>query len=184
MPGRRSRRPATVQWSARSTIPRRSGSRAISRSLVLDDPSGTVPGWVDGVARHLIRRRSAPPTSSRSTGPRATPRKVSEQDILDHGAKLIADRSGGALLVDDPGVDAAFARRKSTLERTYTTGSALHFQLEPVNALAFEKDGVFEIHTGNQWQSADPAVLAKALGRRRSASSCAPICWAAASGAG
>ena len=41
----------------------------------------------------------------------------------------------------------------------------LHFQLEPVNALAFEKDGVFEIHTGNQWQSLILPTLAKALGR-------------------
>ena len=39
----------------------------------------------------------------------------------------------------------------------------LHFQLEPVNALAFEKDGVFEIHTGNQAQSFILPVLAKAL---------------------
>ena len=41
----------------------------------------------------------------------------------------------------------------------------LHFQLEPVNALAFEKDGIFEIHTGNQWQSLIMPQLAKALGR-------------------
>jgi CO/xanthine dehydrogenase Mo-binding subunit len=41
----------------------------------------------------------------------------------------------------------------------------MHFQLEPINALAFEKDGVFEIHTGNQWQSLALPWLAKALGR-------------------
>ena len=39
----------------------------------------------------------------------------------------------------------------------------LHVQLEPVNALAFERDGIFEIHTGNQWQSLILPVLAKAL---------------------
>ena len=33
-----------------------------------------------------------------------------------------------------------------------------------MNALAFEKDGVFEIHTGNQWQSLVLPLLAKALG--------------------
>jgi hypothetical protein len=32
-----------------------------------------------------------------------------------------------------------------------------------VNALAFEKDGVFEIHTGNQWQSLILPVLANYL---------------------
>ncbi len=41
----------------------------------------------------------------------------------------------------------------------------MHFALEPVNALAFEKDGIFEIHTGNQWQTLILPVLAKALGR-------------------
>jgi CO/xanthine dehydrogenase Mo-binding subunit len=51
------------------------------------------------------------------------------------------------------------------LERTYTTASVLHGQLEPVNALAFEKDGRFEIHAGTQWQSLILPVLAKALGR-------------------
>src|SRR5262249_2259780 len=77
--------------------------------------------------------------------------------------KLIADPNGGSLLVDDPGVEAAFAAAKSTLQRTYTTSSALQFQLEPVNALAFEKNGIFEIHTGNQWQSLMLPVLATAL---------------------
>jgi len=61
-------------------------------------------------------------------------------------------------------VDAAFAAAASTLERTYTTASVLHFQLEPLNALAFEKDGRWEIHTGNQWQSLILPTLAKALG--------------------
>src|SRR5208283_5408108 len=89
---------------------------------------------------------------------------VSEQDILDHGAKQIADPQGGVMLVDDDGLDAAFRAAKSTLAQTYTTSSVLHFQLEPVNALAFEKDGIFEIHTGNQWQSLILPVLSKALG--------------------
>jgi isoquinoline 1-oxidoreductase subunit beta len=66
--------------------------------------------------------------------------------------------------VDDQGLDAAFRSASSTLERTYTTSSVLHAQLEPVNALAFEKDGIFEIHTGNQWQSLILPVLAQALG--------------------
>jgi isoquinoline 1-oxidoreductase subunit beta len=41
----------------------------------------------------------------------------------------------------------------------------MHVALEPVNALAFEKNGVIEIHTGNQWQSSILPVLAKALRR-------------------
>lgn len=66
-------------------------------------------------------------------------------------------------MVNDPGVDAAFAVAKQTLERTYTTSTVMHFQLEPINALALE------IHTGNQWQSLILPVLAKALGRNQDA---------------
>jgi len=92
---------------------------------------------------------------------------VSEADLQRRAAELIADPAAGALVVEDPGVDAAFAAAKSTIERSYTTSSVMHFQLEPINALAFEKDGVFEIHTGNQWQSLILPVLAQALGRRQ-----------------
>jgi CO/xanthine dehydrogenase Mo-binding subunit len=88
---------------------------------------------------------------------------VSEQDILDYGAKQIAEPSGGAFLVNDSGTDAAFRAAVSKLERTYTTASVVHGQLEPVNALAFERDGRFEIHTGSQWQSLILPVLAQAL---------------------
>ena len=131
-------------------------------SLVLDDPSNTVPGWVVVCATsYPAAIRAADLVKVDWTAGSAT--EVSEQDILDHGAKQIAASSGGALVVDDPGVDTAFEAAGSVLERTYTTGSVLHAQLEPVNALALEKDGRFEIHTGSQWQSLVLPVLADAL---------------------
>lgn len=132
------------------------------QSLALDDPSGTVPGWVMVFASSYPAAIRAADLVKVDWTP-GDGANVSEQDILDHGAKQIADPKGGVLLVDEHGLDAAFRDAKSTLERTYTTSTALHFQLEPVNALAFEKDGVFEIHTGNQWQSLILPVLAQAL---------------------
>ncbi len=132
------------------------------KSIALDDPSDTVPGWVMVFADSFSAADRAADKVKVEWIP-GDALKVSEQDLQDHGAKLIADPSGGSLLVDDPGVEAAFAAAKSTLQRTYTTSSVLHFQLEPVNALAFEKDGIFEIHTGNQWQSLILPVLARAL---------------------
>jgi isoquinoline 1-oxidoreductase subunit beta len=131
-------------------------------SLVLEDPSNTVPGWVVVCA-------SSYPAAIRAADlvkvdwAAGDAARVSEQDILDYGAKQIAEPSGGALLVNDSGIDAAFRAAGSKLERTYTTASVLHGQLEPVNALAFEKDGRFEIHTGSQWQSLILPVLAQAL---------------------
>ena len=134
------------------------------RSLALEDPSGTAPGWVMVFADSFIAADRAADRVQVvwSSGEAAN---VSEADLQRRAAQLIADPKAGALVVDDAGVDAAFAAAKSTLERTYTTGTVMHFQLEPINALALEKDGVFEIHTGNQWQSAILPVLAKALSR-------------------
>src|SRR4029450_8482158 len=95
------------------------------KSLAIEDPSNTVPGWVMVFA-------SSYPAAIRAAdlvkvdwlaGDGAN---VSEQDILDHGAKQIADPKGGVFLVDDQGLDAAFRAASSTLERTYTTSSALH----------------------------------------------------------
>ena len=134
------------------------------QSLALDDPSGTAPGWVMVYADSFtIASRAADLVKvTWSSGEAA---HVSEQDVQRCSAELIADPKGGALVVDDSGVDAAFTSAKQKLERTYTTSTVMHFALEPINALAFEKNGVFEIHTGNQWQSLILPVLAKALGR-------------------
>ena len=133
-------------------------------SLVLEDPSDSVPGWVMVFASsYPAAIRAADLVQVDWTAGNAA--NVSERDVLDHGVAQIADPNGGVLLVDDQDLDAAFKGANSTLERTYTTNSVMHYQLEPVNALAFEKDGIFEIHTGNQWQSLILPVLAKALGR-------------------
>lgn len=162
---------------ARPVIPpTRNGSKVVSvddsaakdvkgyiSHLVLDDPSGTVPGWVmvfaDSVdaANRAVERVKVEWNNDDTAG-------ISEKDILDHGARLIADAGTGSMVFNDEGVDSAFASADSTLEQTYTTASVLHFALEPVNALAFEKDGIWEIHTGNQWQTLILPVLAKALG--------------------
>ena len=138
--------------------------RGYIRSVALDDPSGTVPGWVMVYANSFsAANRAADLVKVKwQSGETAN---VSEQDIQQRAAELIADPKGGSLFVDDPGVDAALASAKRKIERTYTTATLMHFALEPVNALAFEKDGVIEIHTGNQWQSSILPVLAKALRR-------------------
>jgi CO/xanthine dehydrogenase Mo-binding subunit len=158
--------------------PTRNGSKVVSvddsaakavkgyiRFLVLDDPSETVPGWVMVIAKTYPAAIKAADLIKVDWAPGAAA-TVSERDLQDHAAGLIADPTKGAILDTGGGeLEAAFARAKSTLNATYTTSSALHFQMEPVNALAFEKDGVFEIHTGNQWQSLILPTLAKALGR-------------------
>ena len=121
------------------------------QSIVLEDPSDTVPGWVMVVAETYPAAIRAADLIKVDWTPGAAA-NVSEQDIQDHAIQQIAKADGGVLL-DTGGGDTAtaFGAATSKLEQTYTTATVLHFQLEPVNALAFEKDGTFEIHTGNQW---------------------------------
>jgi CO/xanthine dehydrogenase Mo-binding subunit len=134
------------------------------RSIALDDPSGTIPGWVMAYAYSYTAANRAADLIKVKWQPGQSA-NVSEQDIQNRAAQLIADPEGGALLVDDQDVDGAFKSATRKMERTYTTATAMHVALEPVNALAFEKNGVIEIHTGNQWQSSILPVLAKALRR-------------------
>lgn len=133
------------------------------RSIALKDPSDTVPGWVMVIATSYpaaIRATELVQVKWKSGDTAA----VSEKDLRDHARGLIADKTAGATLDTGGGdVEAALAGAKTRVEATYTTAGVLHFQLEPVNALALEKDGVFEIHTGNQAQSFILPVLAKAL---------------------
>jgi isoquinoline 1-oxidoreductase beta subunit len=76
------------------------------KSLALEDPSGTVPGWVMVFADSFIAANRAADLVKVvwSSGKAST---VSERDIQNRAAELIADHNGGSLLVDDPGVDEA-----------------------------------------------------------------------------
>lgn len=139
------------------------GIKGYIKSVALEDPSNTVPGWVVVYADSFAAASAAADKVKVSWDVPAAA-KISEKEIQDHGVKLIANAKGGSFVVEDEGVDTAFAAAKSTVEQTYTTSTVLHFQLEPVNATAFQKDGVWEIHTGNQWQSLILPTLAKALG--------------------
>lgn len=146
-----------------------SAARAVKgyvRSLVLDDASGTVPGWVVVVAEsYPAAIKAADLVKVTWTTPAAV--KVTEADLQARAQALIADPGAGTLLDTGPHTDtsAALAAAASRVEATYTTSTVLHFQMEPLNALAFEKDGVMEIHTGNQWQSLILPTLSKALNR-------------------
>jgi CO/xanthine dehydrogenase Mo-binding subunit len=134
------------------------------QSVALHDPSGLVPGWVMVYAdSYTVASRAADLVKVRWKSGEAA--HISERDLQRRAAELLADSTRGALVVDDPGVDAAFSSAKTKIERTYTTSTVMHFAMEPINALAFEKNGIFEIHTGNQWPTLILPKLAKALGR-------------------
>lgn len=137
--------------------------KGYQQTIVLEDPTNTAPGWAVVIADsfHAANKAAAKVKVDWAAGDTAD---VSEQDILDRAVELIEDPEKGSIMFPDDGVDDAFSNASDIFEQDYITHTVLHFQMEPVNALAFEKDGTWEIHTGNQWQSLILPVLAKALG--------------------
>ncbi len=132
-------------------------------TLVLDDPSGTVPGWVVVLGTSLYAAQSAAFEVSVDWAAGETA-NVSEDDIQARGRELIASDAGSILHTEQPETADVFDAATETLEAEYTTQSVLHFQLEPVNATVFQNaEGIWETHSGNQWQSLILPTLAAAL---------------------
>lgn len=132
------------------------------QTLVLDDPSNSVPGWVLVIADsyHAAQRAARSVRVSWQAGPTA---EVNEADLFARADELI-DSGSGALFLDHADVDDVFASANNVVTARYTTSTALHFQLEPVNAIGLQREGKWELHTGAQWQSLSLPVYAKALG--------------------
>ncbi|MEX2328078.1 MAG: molybdopterin cofactor-binding domain-containing protein, partial [Pseudomonadales bacterium] len=154
-----------TRYGSRITSIDDAGARSVNgyqQTLALEDPSNTVPGWALVIADsyHAALEASRKIRIQYDTGETAN---VSEADIRARAESLIAS-DNGSLVVDDPGVDDAFGTAKKVFSQKYTTGTALHFQMEPVNALALQRNGMWELHTGNQWQSLAIPWYATALG--------------------
>lgn len=132
------------------------------QTLEIKDPSDLIQGWAVVIATSFpaAMNSAAAVNAEWQAGPTAA---VSEADLFAAGAKLIADSASGVLAVDEGDVAAARESAASSYSATYQTGSALHFTLEPQNALVEWVDGVCHIHAGNQWQSLILPFLASAL---------------------
>ncbi|WP_418459191.1 molybdopterin cofactor-binding domain-containing protein [Brucella intermedia] len=139
--------------------------KGYQQTLVLEDPSETVPGWAMVIAdSHWAAEKATQLVKVEwKAGETAG---VSEADLQQHARTLIAEENNGAILdTGDTNVRPSFEQASTIIEAEYTTATVLHFQLEPVNALAFRNaEGIWEIHTGNQWQSLALPWLQKALG--------------------
>jgi isoquinoline 1-oxidoreductase beta subunit len=132
------------------------------QTLELTDPSGLLEGWAVVIADDFpsaIKAATAV-TIDWQAGPTAT---VSEADIFAEGERLVADQSAGTRFVDEGDVSAAQAAAADSFGATYRTGTAMHYALEPVNALVEFVDGVCHVHAGNQFRAVMLPTLAGVL---------------------
>ncbi|WP_169727492.1 xanthine dehydrogenase family protein molybdopterin-binding subunit [Granulosicoccus antarcticus] len=140
------------------------GMKGYVKTLTLEDPSGTVPGWVVVIGESLMAAKWASKEIKVEWDAGETA-SVSESQIQELSRTLIADTSKGAILdTGDTDTDTPFNVASDMIEAEYTTSTVLHFQLEPVNATVFKNEqGIWEIHSGNQWQSLIMPTLSAAL---------------------
>ena len=132
-------------------------------AVLIQDPTSTLQGWVVVAAETMPVALKAARAVQVDWQPGETA-GVSEADLLAEGLRLARDPSSGTLVVDDGNVDAARATAASQLDATYRTATALHFTLEPQNAVVeFDDAGQCHIYAGNQWQSLILPLLAQVL---------------------
>jgi len=132
------------------------------QTLQVNDPSELIQGWALVIAESFPAAMKAADAVDIDWAPGPTA-SVTEAHLLAEGEKLVGDLSNGTLFVDDGDVAAARGSAAETHSAIYRTGTALHFTLEPQNALVEYIDGVFHIHAGNQWQSLILPFLAAAV---------------------
>jgi isoquinoline 1-oxidoreductase subunit beta len=133
------------------------------KAVTLDDKTGTTTGWVVAVATTYDAAKKAADALkiAYDKGPNA---KVSDQTLIDEAKRLQQAGDSGQLFVKKGDSATAIAGAAKVLEAEYFTSINIHAPLEPMNALAYEKDGVWHIHTGNQFASRTGGIAAGALG--------------------
>ena len=91
-------------------------------------------------------------------------KNVSSEDIRNESVKLQKDPSSGFLWVLEGDTDKAMNNAATKHSAVYETSIAYHGCHEPMNCTAYEKDGIWHLHGGNQWFSMAQPTAAAALG--------------------
>lgn len=133
------------------------------KSITLDDPTGSAPGFVVAVADsyYAAIKAAAALKVEWDNGPNqdvdSDALAKAAEDLLEHPVNV-----GNWVLDGD--AEKAIAASKKSLTSRYTTSLNLHVPLEPVNATAEMKDGTCHIWAGCQNQTSAISQVATALG--------------------
>lgn len=131
--------------------------------FILEDPSETIIGWVVVLAHNWFAAvKAADILRIRWTDPVET--AVEEKDLQEHAEELLKDSKIGSDIYHDKDVEMLLKTGDNFLDQTYYCDPVAHFALEPLNVLIRKIGDVWEIHSGNHWQSLALGKLAKLLG--------------------
>ena len=133
------------------------------KAVVLDDKTATTTGWVVAVATSYESAKKAAEALKIDwdKGPNA---KVSDQSIIDESRRLQKEGTEGLYFVKDGDSAAAMEKAAKVIEAEYLTSINIHAPMEPMNALALERDGVWHIYIGNQFNTRTTGIAAAVAG--------------------
>jgi isoquinoline 1-oxidoreductase beta subunit len=133
------------------------------KSVSLDDPTGDVTGFVVAVAKTYPAAIKAAKALKVEWDP--GPHQNVDSNVLMKAAEALAERPvnvGNWVLEGE--ADKVIAESKRSLTARYTTSLNLHAPMEPMNATAELKAGIWHVWAGCQNQTTALSHLAKALG--------------------
>lgn len=133
------------------------------QSVVLEDKTKTITGWVVVVAKtYPDAIKAADALKVRwDSGPNGA---VSSESLMAEATRLQAIPDAGELYVKTGDAADAIGKAAKVIEAEYTTNINIHCPMEPMNATAEFKDGVLHLYSGNQFMTRTTAVAAGAAG--------------------
>ena len=120
------------------------------KAVVVEDKTATTTGWVVAVANTYEGAKKAA-AALKIDWDKGKYANVSDQSIIDELRRLQKEGTEGLLFVKDGDSAAAMQKAAKVIDVEYLTSINIHCPLEPMNALALEKDGMWHIYTGNQF---------------------------------
>jgi isoquinoline 1-oxidoreductase subunit beta len=158
-PVRYGAKPKSVDDSAAKQIP------GYQQFVSVDDPTGTATAYVIAIADDFPAAMKAAEALKIDwdLGPN---KDISSESILAHAEKLVADPNAGLPFWDIGNAAGALASAKTKLDAVYITPLAVHAPMEPMNCVAFEREGIWHIYSGSQFQTRSGPLVAAAVGAK------------------
>jgi isoquinoline 1-oxidoreductase subunit beta len=129
------------------------------------DPTGTAAHYVIAIADNYPAAMEAARVL-KITWDLGPNKDVSSDSMLDHAKQLVADPAKGLSFWDIGNVANVLPGAAIKHEAVYITPLAVHAPLEPMNCVAFERDGTWHIYSGSQFQTRSGPLTAAAVGAK------------------
>jgi len=129
------------------------------KAVVVEDPTKTTSGWVVAVASTYWGAKKAA-SALKIEWDKGPYSEASDESIIAESRRLQQDGTKGFLFVKDGDSASALAGAAKVIEAEYLTSINIHCPMEPMNALAEEKNGIWHIYTGNQFATRTTAIAA------------------------